>query len=171
MTTSIDEFGALDDQDGRILAEIREVASRVDPVPALLPDRVKYAMTVRLLEAEVAELTAMPMAAVRSESGERVDSISFSGSNVSLMVTIASDADGVRVDCWVTSGGALVEVRFSGRDEEVGSDTPADGKREEVCDEHGRCAFTGLPSGLAHFIVWPDADKLTQPIITPTITL
>ncbi|MGB5952492.1 MAG: hypothetical protein WBG57_08285 [Ornithinimicrobium sp.] len=166
MTSPVDEFGALDEHDARVLAEIREVVSLVDPVPPALAERVKYAMTVRMLEAEVAELTAMPMAMARSTEGERVDSISFSGSNLSLMVTMSSDADGVRVDCWVTHGGALVEVRLSGDGVSLeGNDL------EEVCDAHGRCAFTGLPSGPAHFIVWADEDKLTRPIITPTITL
>lgn len=171
MKTLIDEFGALDAGDEHVLSEIREIASRIDPVPAQLPEHIKYVMTVRMLEAEVAELTKMPMAVARSEAGERVDSISFSGSSLSLMVTMSSDADGVRVDCWVTNGGALVEVRFSSSGEESEGESAPEGKREEICDEHGRCAFTGLPPGMAHFIVWPDANRLTPPIITPTINL
>ncbi len=166
MTTPIEASGHLDAHDARILAEIREISSRVDPVPASLTERVKYAMTVRMLEAEVAELIRMPMAVARSEVGEKVDSISFTGSRLSLMVTLTTEDDGVRVDCWVTHGGALVEVHVNSREGDGAS--PDAG---EVCDEHGRCVFTGLPSGPAHFIVWPDKDKLVQPIITPTIDL
>lgn len=166
MTTPIEASGYLDADDARILAEIREISSRLDPVPASLTERVKYAMTVRMLEAEVAELIRMPMAVARSEVGEKVDSISFTGTRLSLMVTLTTEADGVRVDCWVTHGGALVEIHVNGR--EGGAASPDAG---EVCDEHGRCVFTGLPPGPAHFIVWPDKDKLEQPIITPTIDL
>lgn len=168
MTTSTEATGPLDHHDEQILAEIREITSRVDPVPAALTERVKYAMTVRMLEAEVAELTQMPMAAVRSEVGEKVDSISFSGSRLSLMVSLTVESDGVRVDCWVTHGGALVEVHVNG---DRAGGTPSEAERGQVCDEHGRCVFRGLPPGPAHFIVWPDKDKLAQPIITPTITL
>lgn len=167
MTMPTGEMGPLDEVDERILAEIREISSHVDPAPASLTERVKYAMTVRMLEAEVAELTQMPMAVVRSEVGEKVESISFSSSRLSLMVSLTTETDGIRVDCWVTQGGALVEVHVNGSTAEV----PAEAGRARVCDEHGRCVFSGLPAGPAHFIVWPDKDKLAQPIITPTINL
>ncbi|MGB3186271.1 MAG: hypothetical protein WBG76_12865 [Ornithinimicrobium sp.] len=167
MTTPIEASGHLDADDARILAEIREISSRVDPVPASLTERVKYAMTVRMLEAEVAELIRMPMAVARSEVGERVDSISFTGSRLSLMVSLTTEADGVRVDCWVTHGGALVEVHRNGGSNDAGQAM----EQGQVCDEHGRCVFTELPPGPVHFIVWPDQDKLAQPIITPTINL
>lgn len=163
MSLPLSQLGPLDEEDGQILAELREVYGRMDPVPASLPERLKYAMTVRMLEAEVAELTAMPMATVRSSSAEQTDTISFSGSSMSLMVSLVTDAGVVRVDCWASQGGAVVEVRFS-----------ADGEPQErvvVCDEHGRCAFVDLPSGPAHFIMWSDESKSSTPIITPTINL
>lgn len=153
----------LDAQDSAILVDLREVHTHLDPVPLSLPERVKYAMTVHMLEAEVAELTATPMALVRSEVGERVDNISFSGSSMSLMVSLSTEATGVRVDCWVTVPGALVEVHATGN----GSDD----ERSAVTDEQGRCDFTDLPAGPAHFIVWADAERTSRPIITPTVTL
>ncbi len=163
MSAPLEHPGPLDEVDAEILAETRRIYARMDPVPAWLPERVKYAMSVRMLEAEVAELTQMPMAAARSETGERIDSISFSGSRVSLMVNLSAESDGVRVDCWVTLGGAMVEMRFTSE----GAGAP----RAQVCDEHGRCAFSALPSGPVHFVVWADADKSMPPIITPTINL
>ncbi|MGB3829416.1 MAG: hypothetical protein WA962_11645 [Ornithinimicrobium sp.] len=155
--------GPLDEKDAEILAALREVYRSVDPAPASLPERLKYAMTVRMFEAEVAELMAMPGAAVRSSSAEQVDTISFSGSSMSLMVSLSNDPGGVRVDCWVSQGGAVVEVRCA--------DCAESAERSEVCDEHGRCAFIDLPSGPAHFIVWVDESKSSTPIITPTIDL
>jgi hypothetical protein len=172
MTEPLSEPGGLDAHDVQILAEMRDVYRRLDPVPATLLDRVKYAMTVRLLEAEVAELTRMPAAAVRSESSDRFDSISFTGSRLSLMVSIAPQQPGlagerddaaVRIDCWVSVGGAVVEIRSAGGTAEQGL--------SQVCDEHGRCVFEHVPSGPAHFIVWSSAEKDSTPTMTPTIDL
>ena len=172
MNEPLDEPGVLDAADVQILTGLREIHARLDPVPAALAERIKYAMTVRLLEAEVAELTRMPMAAVRSESGERFDSISFSGSRLSLMVSLSAEpaepgeedaASRVRVDCWVSVGAAVVEIRPAG-----GSPGQA---RSEVCDEHGRCVFGHVPRGPAHLIVWASAQKESPPTITPTIEL
>ena len=163
MSLPLSEPGPLDAADARILTELREVYGRMDPVPASLPERLKYAMTVQMLEAEVAELTAMPMATVRSNSVEQIDTISFSGSSMSLMVSLVTESTGVRVDGWASQGGAVVEIRFT-----------VDGEAQEravVCDEHGRCVFEELPSGPAHFIIWSDESKSSTPIITPTITL
>lgn len=163
MSLPLSESGPLDAQDVQVLTELREVYARLDPVPAALPERTKYAMTVRMLEAEIAELTAVPMAEVRSASVERVDTISFTGSAMSLMVSLLAEAEGVRVDCWASQGGAVVEVRFNRDVEQT--------ERSQVCDEQGRCSFSDLPSGPAHFIVWVDEGKGSPPIITPTIDL
>jgi len=171
MTEHRGEPGPLDDSDAQILTELREVYRRLDPVPATLVDDIKYSMTVRLLEAEVAELMRMPAAQVRSESGDRFDSISFSGSRLSLMVSVSAEAaaadttddPGVRIDCWVSVGGAVVQVRTSGEAPDV--------ERSQVCDENGRCVFTQVARGPAHFIVWPTAQKDSAPTMTPTIDL
>jgi len=155
--------GPLDASDSAILTDLREVHTLLDPVPLTLAERMKYAMTVHMLEAEVAELTATPMALVRSDVGERVDNISFSGSSMSLMVSLSTEASGVRVDCWVTVPGALVEVHATGNGR--------GDERSAVTDEQGRCDFTDLPAGPAHFIVWAHPERTSRPIITPTVTL
>ncbi len=155
--------GPLDAQDIAILTELRAIYDHVDPAPLTLTERTKYAMTVHMLEAEVAELTAMPMALVRSDVAERVGTINFSGSSMSLMVSVSTEATGVRVDCWVTVPGALVEIHPTGNGVED--------ERSAVTDEQGRCDFSDLPAGPAHFIVWADAERTSRPIITPTVTL
>lgn len=59
---------ALDDRDQRILDEVRELYARWDPCPAGLNERIKFALTVQALNAEVAELTrGGATAGVRSE--------------------------------------------------------------------------------------------------------
>ncbi|MGB7449990.1 MAG: hypothetical protein WA892_12790 [Ornithinimicrobium sp.] len=174
MNEALSEPGGLDAQDEQILTEVREIYRRLDPVPATLLDRVKYAMTVRLLEAEVAELTRMPISAVRSEPSDRFDSISFTGSRLSLMVSISpQDRDAgasahgedaaVRIDCWVSVAGAVVEVRSSGAE--------AGQSASQVCDDNGRCVFEHVGAGPAHFIVWSSPAKDSPPTMTPTIDL
>lgn len=151
--TNADDFATM------VLPQVRQLWSRLDPVPAGLTEDIKYALTVRLLEAEVAELTRMTALASRTEAGELTRSVSFTGSRLSLMATVTEDGETLRLDCWVTVGGAEVELHADGR---VWSQTT---------DEVGRAAFDDVPKGSVHFIVWPDATKQDRPTITPAIDL
>lgn len=156
----------LDTHDARILRQVRELYEALDPVPPGLTHEVKYALTVAMLEAEVAELTRTPAALARSttEPGERLRTVNFTGQRLSLMVTVGEEEpDGTRLlDCWVTLGGALVELH-----------PHADGAsvREGSADEMGRLVLADVPSGPAHFLVWPGPDRTGRPVITPTIDL
>lgn len=142
-----------------VLPQVRDMWSRLDPVPAGLTEDIKYALTVRLLEAEVAELTRMPLVAARGEAGELTRSISFTGSRYSLMATVSEEGEGLRIDCWVTIGGAEIELH-------AGSDV-----HSATADEFGRAVFQDVPPGPVHFIVWPDATRSGRPIITPAVDL
>lgn len=154
MSTTEDEFAGL------VLPQIRDLWSRLDPVPARLTDDIKYAMTVRLLEAEVAELMQVPEMATRATGADLTRSISFTGARLSLMVMATEQDEGMlRLDCWVTVGGAVVELHA------------ADQVREETADEFGRLVFTDVPSGSMHFITWSDASREERPVITPNVEL
>lgn len=146
-------------QDAQLLQQVHELWNRVDPVPAGLTDRISYALTVQLLQAEVVELTRTPELLARSEPAEVTRSLTFAGSTVSLMVTVTPEADGLRLDCWVTQPGAVVQVDGAG------------GQRTEVTDEHGRLTLTRVAPGPTHFVVWPDANRVARPIITPIVDL
>ncbi|WP_194288549.1 hypothetical protein [Ornithinicoccus halotolerans] len=156
----------LDTDDERILGGVRELYERLDPVPPDLMQQVKYALTVAMLEAEVAELTRTPAALARSttEPGERLRTVNFTGQRLSLMVTVGEEEpDGTRrLDCWVTLGGALLEVHPHGEGQRV---------RTATADEFGRLVLSDIPSGPAHFLVWPGPDHEGRPVITPTIDL
>ena len=49
--------GPLDEADRRVLAAVRELFSRTDPMPSGLTDRLKFEITLAALNAEVAELS------------------------------------------------------------------------------------------------------------------
>lgn len=153
----------LDEQDAQVLARVRELISHVDPVPAGLAERTRFALTVHALHAEVAELTENALLPTRSaDSPTRTESVTFTSGSVSLMVSSTPAPDGrtARIDGWVTRGGAEVEVVW------------ADSSRTVVADDHGRLAVPDVPRGRIHFIVRTDpADPTERPVITPTIDL
>ncbi len=160
MTTHTDP---IDEVDLANLAALHELLARVDPVPADLAERSRFALTVHALHAEVAELTQAEMVATRSaKDATRTESITFTSGTVSLMVTTRVGDDGrtARIDGWVTRGGAVVDV------------VTADLTRSVTADEHGRFVVDGLPRGWVHFLVRVDpGEPDARPVITPSVEL
>lgn len=143
-----------------VLPQIKDMWSRLDPVPAGLTDDIKYALTVKLLEAEVLELTQTPaLAASRGEAAEKSRSMTFTGSSLSLMVRVSDDGENLRLDCWITQGAAEVELHSG------------DHSVTEQSDEFGRLVFGDVPRGPVHFIVWPGTGRQGRPLITPSVDL
>ena len=157
------ETELLDDDDLAILGEVREAFDRLDPVPATLGDRVKFALTVQALEGEVAQLQRLSTegAGVRSVDYARAQTVTFSSGSLTAMVTISAlDTDTVRVDGWVTGGRVEVELRERSRSSFL--ETDAD----------GRFVFERIARGLAQFVLRPlDDGTQARPVITPTIEL
>ncbi len=157
--------GQLDRADIRVLAAIRALVSGIDPMPTGLPDRIKFELTLAALHAEVAELQELTL----SESGARADaqplaptdSVTFTSSRYSLMVTVGPGPEGappdtVRIDGWVTGGPASVEVRV------------AHTSLVAETDAGGRFVIEGVPRGSARFVLRPHAAD-DGPVITPAI--
>jgi hypothetical protein len=153
----------LDGEDLTILGEVLEVFDRLDPVPASLGDRVKFALTVQALEGEVAQLQRLSAegAGVRSVDYARAQTVTFTSDSLTAMVTISAlDAETVRVDGWVTGGRVEVELRERSRSSFL--ETDAD----------GRFVFERIARGLAQFVLRPlDSGIQARPVITPTIEL
>jgi hypothetical protein len=152
----------LDAHDAASLGAVRELFDRIDPVPAMLGDRVKFALTVRALEAEIADLQRLPAegAGVRSLDYARAQTVTFTTDNLTAMVTITPlGADTVRIDGWVTGGQVEVELRERSRSSIV--DT----------DDDGRFVFERVPRGLAQFVLRPRGGSHTRAVITPSIEL
>ncbi len=153
--------GALDDVDAQLLEQVRHLHEVVDPVPADLVDRVKFAMSVAALEAELAEIvSSATLETVRGTDYDRADTVTFASEGLSVMVTIEHGRS-TRADIagWVSQGEVEVELRERGR------------TRTTMVDDEGRFAFTGVERGLVNFVLRRRDDTEAPPIITPAIEL
>jgi hypothetical protein len=162
---------AVDADDLANLAQVRDLFAHADPVPGDLAERIKFAITVHALHAEVAELMDSALLTTRGAEQKvepaETDSVTFTAASVSLMVTTGPTDSGesddsderVRVDGWVTRPGAQVEA-VTGR-----------GSRSVVSDANGRFVLDDLPHGPVHFVVTDPDDEGMRPVITPTIQI
>lgn len=159
---------AIDERDMTALHAVRELWSRADPVPAGLAERMKFAITVHALHAEVAELMDSALLVTRGDAATKADatpteSVTFTAASVSLMVTASvreDDESRVKIDGWVTKGGAEVDA--------VSRETTV----TVVADEHGRFVVDDVARGPVHFVVrTTPSDPGARPVITPTVEL
>ncbi len=138
--------GPLDDRDLAVLDEIRAMFRRSDPMPADLPERIRFALALRDLEAEVARLVAEedPLL-VAARGAEQTRTVTFDSDSLTIMIRIDSNPEGtVRVDGWL----APPQCR------EVEMQTAA-GSLRVASDEQGRFAFASIPRGTAQLVVRP----------------
>jgi hypothetical protein len=152
----------LDQFDELVLAGVREVQARLDPVPAELADDIKFALSVQALHAEVAELQRLGAegALVRSVDYTRAETLTFTSDQLSVMVTITElDGERVRLDGWV-SGAAGIDIEL--RQRSRSSTTTA--------DDDGRFAFASVPHGMVQFVFHP-GDDTRRPVITPHVEI
>jgi hypothetical protein len=150
-----------DSTDEALLRELRETAARLDPCPADLAERIKFALTVQALQAEVAELTSQAELVSRSSATQEpaeATTVTYSTESLSIMVSVSREGAGrARLDGWVTCGPAEVEV-----------DLGEHGTRRVTADGDGRFVLADLPHGLAHLLVRPAQGR---PVVTPQFTL
>ncbi|MGV8910267.1 MAG: carboxypeptidase-like regulatory domain-containing protein [Propionicimonas sp.] len=143
----------LDATDQLLLQDLAEIHHLLDPVPPWLQERIDFAIAVAELEADIAELTMGDLVGARSEE---TDSVTFTSGSLSLMVTTVRSAHHVRIDGWVTSPGADVDV--------VGEGVT----RTATADAAGRFSIEGIPRGRAHFVVHREGYR---PVITPSMEI
>jgi hypothetical protein len=159
------ESAPIDDADGLALATLRRIYEAGDPVPPSLLDRVKFAITLDDLEAEVARLQreALPeLAAARSENVLKAQTVTFTSDALTTMVTITPlPTNGVRIDGWASPGAFLdVELR-------IGDET-----RHVVADEDGRFVFEQVDHGFAQLVLRQNGGgEGGHAVITPAIEI
>lgn len=156
---------SVDSHDISNLEAVRDLFAHADPVPADLIERMKFALSVQALHAEVAELMdSVPVPTRQGDGGvvpTPTDSVTFTATSVSLMVTPSdNDAGRVRLDGWVTQAGATVEV------------VTAEGSHRVISDANGRFVQQDVAHGSIHFVIMTDPDdNAVRPVITPTIEI
>ena len=160
---------AIDARDIANLGYVRDLFGHADPVPSDLAERVKFAITVHALHAEVAELMDSALLTTRGADAKveptPTDSVTFTAASVSLMVSSGpddsddTDDDRVRVDGWVTTPGAQIEA------------VTTEGSSTVISDANGRFVLDDLPHGPVHFVVTDPGNEDMRPVITPTIQI
>jgi hypothetical protein len=154
----------LDAQDAVIMDRIALLFATGDPVPDGLVDRLQFGITLDALNAELAELQAIPLAMTAARGAEQateVKSLTFTSDSLTTMITISPDGpERVRIDGWAAPGAALhVELH-------QGSDV-----RETAADEDGRFVFADIPHGLTHFVLRPPTPADHPPVMTPNVEI
>jgi hypothetical protein len=157
--------GPLDDFDLAILDGIRETFQQADPMPADLPERIRFSLALRDLEVEVARLTAEDQRQLLAARGvEQSRTITFDSDSLTIMIRIDTNTDGTaRVDGWL----APAQLR------EIEMKTAAD-SLTVATDEQGRFAFARVPRGTAQLIVRPAEHGPSgsgRSVVTPALIL
>jgi hypothetical protein len=128
------------DSDETFLNELRDLAGRVDPVPASLVAGAKTSFTWRTIDAELAELAydsvvdERPLAGVRGAQAARVLTFSAPQLTIELEVTPAGELVHI-VGQLVPAGPGSLELRHRG------------GVAAAEADELGRFAVAGVSAG------------------------
>jgi hypothetical protein len=153
----------LDAADEQVLRHLARMYDALDPVPRGLVERIQFGITLEGLHAEIAQLQrgAADLAGVRSDDVTEVQTITFTSSSLTTMVTITpTSADRVRIDGWLApGGGSSVELRLSGD------------RRSTVADEDGRFVFEDVARGFAQFVLRPSGGGTGPAVITPSVDL
>ncbi|MFC7490258.1 MULTISPECIES: hypothetical protein [unclassified Knoellia] len=152
----------LDADDDRALSLLRTHWTLADPVPTDLAERVKFAMTVASLEAEVAHLmsNSAEVGAMRTTEYDRATTVTFESEGMSIMVTLEeSDRGLMLLRGWVTATGAEVELRERSR------------SRTTTADDDGRFVFEGVERGTVHLVIRDHDEPGSRPVITPGIEI
>jgi hypothetical protein len=151
----------LDDTDFALLTEIRELFQAADPMPAELPERIRFFLAFRDLEIEVARLTAaQDELTVAARGTEQSRTITFDSESLTIMIRIDANKDGtVRVDGWLAPPQRReMEMKCAADPLTVTS------------DEQGRFVFPRVPRGTAQIVVRPAGpDEAGRSVVTPAL--
>jgi hypothetical protein len=156
----------LDHEDRIVLDRLAAIYALLDPPPADLDDRVRFAIALDDLTVEVASLDADALVGSGARGSERTRTITFDAESRTIMITVVERPDGLlRLDGWLAPSAALaVELRLP---EPAPSSTV-------TSDETGRFVFDHVPPGLAQLLVHPPRDAggdAVPRVVTPSFAL
>jgi hypothetical protein len=156
----------LDDFDFAILDGIRAIFEQVDPMPAGLPERVRFALALRGLETEVARLvTEEDPRLVAARGTEQSRTVTFDSASLSIIIRIEQNKNGsVRIDGWLAPP----------RRRDIELETSAETLRVPS-DDQGRFAFGEVPQGAARLVVVGASERDQSgrgpTVVTPALVL
>lgn len=155
----------MDDVDLAILDGIRSLYEQADPMPAGLPERIRFSLALHGMEAEVARLTAEDDSRlVAARGAEHSRTVTFDSESLTIMIRIGPGGkDTVRIDGWL----APAQRR------EIEMQTTA-GTQRVSSDDQGRFAFPSLPRGTARLAVRaaePGPGGPGRPVVAPALVL
>ncbi len=156
--------GPLDDADIALLGDIRALHQAADPMPADLPDRIRFSLAVRDLEFELARLSAEDDELMLAARGaEQSRTITFDSDSLTIMIRVDANSDGTaRMDGWLAPPHArTVELQTTA------------GKLTVVADDRGRFVFSRVAHGSAQLVVRAGSgqDGTGQAVVTPALIL
>lgn len=155
----------IDGTDLDVIGAVGRLFDAVDPVPVGLVDRVRFAMALEHINAEVSRMreeSALDMAVVRGDEQSRT--ITFESTSLTIMITLSEGPTGARrFDGWCAPPAAhVIELRT------------AAGSFVAEADDQGRFVIDRVPSGLAQLVIRlaPDpTGAAPRSVITPAIVV
>ncbi|HUN33285.1 MAG TPA: hypothetical protein VMU95_14835 [Trebonia sp.] len=158
--------------DPGLLARVRDLFAAADPVPPDLTERIRFALALRQLNAEVARIVRADEAALSARGTEESRTITFDSDSLTIMIRIDSNpGESVRVDGWLAPPQSRrVEMRMTGASLDV------------MADGSGRFVFPDVPRGSARVVVHApegppagavdgDGAAAVKSVITPALIL
>jgi len=154
----------MDETDFAVLRQIKNLFDSADPMPADLPERIRFALALRDLEFEVARLSAeqdQPMPSARG--AEQSWTVTFDSKRLTIMIRVDSNKDGTaRIDGWLAPPQRRTIELKTGR-----------AALTAVADERGRFVFTSVPRGQAQLLVRaePGTAGTGRSVLVPPIVI
>ncbi len=156
------ETEAATESDSVLFAELRGMWERLDPMPDTLPDQVLFALDLDQLDLDMELLHIVSVAeddpALAVRSADEMDTITFSGGDITVMVRVSSvHGTRRRLDGWLAPTADLRITVHHSR-----------GRCEATVDGRGRFVAEDIPAGMTRLVLeGSGAGKY----VTPTVTL
>jgi hypothetical protein len=131
----------------------------VDPPPGDLVERVQFAIALESLDVEVARWERMD--ALSGVRGSDQGTITFTVSDLTVMINLTKIGRHHRIDGWlVPAGEYAVEVRVAEH-----------GSSQTTADEGGRFVLDEVPRGTTQLLIHVGSESSRRTVVTPTVVL
>jgi hypothetical protein len=151
--------GSIAPDDEMLLADIGRLLEEVDPPPGDLVERVQFAIALENLDVEVARWERMD--ALSGVRGGGQGTITFTVSDLTVMINLTKIGQRHRIDGWLVPAGEYgVEVRVAEH-----------GSSSTTADQGGRFVLDEVPRGTTQIVVTVSDTSCHRTVVTPTIVL